>query len=109
MDYEALGTSISALDADDDGYDDLLVGAPGADSSGGTSQVGLTYLFQGNSSPSFDDYALLYGDDSGEQSGVLLHGVHDYDDDGYDDILVCTEDSAGSPLENHAYLMLGGL
>lgn len=42
------GTAVAAGDFDDDGYDDLAVGAPGADYDSSTPNVGMVFVYAGS-------------------------------------------------------------
>ena len=83
-----LGYSVgSAGDVNGDGYSDLLVGAPDADS--GERDEGSAYLFLGSPaglarSPAWT----LEGDQSGAQLGFCVASAGDINGDGYADVLV---------------------
>ena len=104
------GYSVStAGDVDDDGYDDLFVGAPTEDSGG--TDAGAAYLVLGPASgevslASAD--AKLAGEAVGDHAGESVSGAGDINDDGYDDLLVgaCAEDHSSSKA-GAAYLVLG--
>ena len=53
--YDYLGYSLLVADADDDGYGDVLVGAPGRNASDSTSDSGAVYLIRGSSSSTWAD------------------------------------------------------
>jgi hypothetical protein len=64
--HDFAGASVSIIaDRDGDGYDDLLIGAPGADEVGKTD-AGITYLIDGS--------GLLSGGDLGTTVGMSLVG-----------------------------------
>jgi hypothetical protein len=109
------GSSVSrAGDMNDDGYADIIVGAPGASPNGGSS--GRTYVIYGK--PSVDLVLLsdlaqgiggfaLDGEDFEHLSGMAVSGGGDANGDGRPDILV------GAPLaapgeKGRAYLVFGG-
>lgn len=78
---EELGYSVAAAgDVDDDGYDDLIVGAPG-----GTANPGYARVCSGL------DGSILFtftGDTAGDEFGAAVSGAGDVDGDGHADLLV---------------------
>jgi len=106
-----LGFSVSGGgDTNGDGYDDLLVGAYGADPSGGSS--GTAYLILGPVSSGRIDAAdagySLSGESSSDYAGYSVALVGDTDGDGNDDILVgAYGDDDGGSSAGAAYLVLG--
>ncbi len=84
------GRSVSwAGDVDDDGWDDLLVGAPGDATF--ASDAGVAFLVPGPIAGQQDLSAMgyaLYGRSSGDLVGYSVAGVEDMDGDGFDDVLV---------------------
>jgi hypothetical protein len=84
------GFSLSgAGDFNNDGYDDVLVGAPFA--SRGGSSYGTAYIVTGGTSGDLglaSAKAYVSGDSSGDLTGYSVAGVGDMDHDGYDDVIV---------------------
>jgi hypothetical protein len=107
------GYSIStAGDVDNDGLDDILVGAYGNDDGG--SYAGKTYLILGSSLVNNNtinladaDYSFT-GENASDESGISVSTAGDVDNDGLDDILIGARwnsdagDSAGK-----SYIFLG--
>ena len=101
----------AAGDVDGDGYDDVLVGAYGSDSSGPES--GIVYLFRGPLSGDLDPAsadAWLVGEDAWDQAGRSVAGAGDVNGDGYDDILIgAPENCDGGTDAGKTYLLYGPL
>jgi hypothetical protein len=79
-----LGWSVSdAGDVDNDGFDDLIVGAWGNDAEG--TDAGRAYVYSGQTG------ALIHvftGDTAGDHFGRSVSGAGDVDNDGYADLIV---------------------
>jgi hypothetical protein len=88
--YDWLGGLVAgAGDLNDDGFDDIVLGATGDDDGG--AQSGAFYLFYGatdlaDSSVSDADI-LLYGDSASVRVGSVAKGVGDINNDGFADVL----------------------
>lgn len=100
MDHNWLGRSVSAAgDINNDGYDDLLIGAPGFNQrfGNGTDQ-GRTYVLFGRDDNFDSPFALstidgsngsaLDGELSLDQSGYSVGNAGDVDGDGIDDLII---------------------
>lgn len=112
---DQFGASIAhAGDVNADGRPDVVVGAPGNDTSG--QEAGAAYLLYDvpieNRSSNWSsklfhvnnstvESAKLVGQSAGDLAGVSVAGVGDVNSDGYDDVLI------GAPGANRAYLVSG--
>jgi len=108
--YDYVGYSIAAGDLDDDGYDDLLIGAYGVDDGGSTS--GSVYVAYGSASGwtsgAAADLPSLYGDNSSDYMGTAVSVVGDVNGDGYDDFTVGSLYNAdGAYRGGQVYLIAG--
>ena len=90
------GASVSAAgDVNDDGYDDLIIGAPGyvnPDPESGVPE-GAALLFLGGEAPPEDvgDAAwIVYGEQEDSGFGAVVAGAGDVNGDNYPDIVVST-------------------
>ncbi len=90
------GASVSAGgDVNHDGYDDLIVGAPGYLNPDSGVPEGAALLFLGGESPpaSVADAAwIVYGEQEDSHFGTVVAGAGDVNGDNYPDILVSTPD-----------------
>lgn len=91
---DRLGAAVAAAgDFNGDGYEDVIVGAPGADPEGRVS-AGAAYLIYGNlrlkdSSLAKDFEGLpIYGAESGGRLGRSVAGAGDFNGDGIDDVIL---------------------
>ncbi|MFA6027846.1 MAG: integrin alpha, partial [Patescibacteria group bacterium] len=107
------GMSVSSAgDINNDGYDDILVGAYRNDDAG--SNAGAVYLIYGQITPYTDTISLadadaeFTGEAANDSAGVSVSLAGDVNKDGYDDILVGAyyNDDAGSNA-GAAYLIYG--
>ncbi|MDP6931879.1 MAG: FG-GAP-like repeat-containing protein, partial [Myxococcota bacterium] len=87
-DYAGRSIAAGGLDVNGDGYDDVLLGAPGEDST--ATDAGAAYLVLGPISGTTSLSAaegVLYGEEEESQAGWSVGGG-DLDGDGYDDLVV---------------------
>ena len=115
--YDLSGRSISAGDVNDDGYNDIIIGADGADPNGERS--GATYVVFGKSSGFSETIDLsdivrigggvrIDGENTGDWSGRSVSSG-DVNDDGYDDIIIGAggADSNGASNNGSTYVVFG--
>ena len=110
--WDVAGFSVSgAGDLNGDGYDDVLVGAYGVDSS--EYSVGAAYLISGGQSgamPLSQSAAQLMGVDAGDNVGWSVSDAGDVDGDGTPDILIGGPGlDAGAAEGGGAWLLYGPL
>ncbi|MFH1466330.1 MAG: MopE-related protein [Pseudomonadota bacterium] len=115
--YSAAGTSLSlAGDADGDGLDDLLIGAPGEVTGAGSWTAGAAYLVLGSLLAEHRGewldlgvaYATFEAEDSDDKAAWGVASGGDLDGDGAADFLVgAPYDDAGAANAGALYLHLG--
>ena len=118
-DYSGISVS-SAGDVNGDGYDDLIIGAYGADPNGGFS--GETYVVYGGASApgtggrfnlsTLDgtNGFILNGIDASDLSGRSVSSAGDVNGDGYDDLIIGARDADlnGDSNAGETYIVYGG-
>ena len=107
QDYDWSGYAVASGDINGDDYDDVIIGAYGADPPGGT-RAGKTYVILGGTSPPSDidlnttsADITIYGDDSIDYSGWAV-ASGDANNDGYEDVII------GAPNAEPPYIYYPG-
>jgi Ca2+-binding RTX toxin-like protein len=110
------GTSVSSAgDINNDGFDDVIVGAPFGD-NGGTN-AGEAYVLFGKAggigevdlgSLTLADGFIIQGDDAGDQLGFSVSSAGDINNDGFDDLIIGAHlgDNGGTDA-GEAYVLFG--
>ncbi len=102
-DHMGLGIS-SAGDVDNDGYDDLLIGAWGNDAGG--ANAGRAYIFSGRTQ---DTLYVLTGAHESDWVGASVASLGDINDDGFDDFMIGSPGfDAGGNATGRVDVYLGG-
>ena len=109
---DKLGGSVSpAGDINDDGLDDLIVGATLDDA--GATNAGAAYIIAGGGTMDglVDEYAFvkLTGEASEDQFGAHVVGDGDIDNDGMDDVMVSAPLAGGTYDTGTVYVFYGSL
>ncbi len=116
-DYAGISVS-SAGDVNGDGFDDLIIGASGAD-PGGKDFAGESYVVYGRaggfgavlelSSLNGSNGFVINGIDSDDYSGRSVSGAGDVNGDGFDDLIIAAyrADSSGRAEAGESYLVFG--
>ena len=101
---DAFGISVaSAGDVNNDGFDDLIVGAP-ANHAGGILS-GRAYVFSGKTG---DTIYIFTGKSAGDQFGISVASAGDVDNDGFNDLIVGAYlNDAGGSDAGRAYVFSG--
>jgi FlgD Ig-like domain/FG-GAP repeat/FG-GAP-like repeat len=103
------GDAVTAGDVNDDGFDDLIIGA--TYSQNGQSGEGRVFIFYGSATgPSPTPSQILEADQGGGGFGRSLDSRGDVNGDGIDDLIVGSPYFAGGQaVEGRAYLFLGSI
>lgn len=114
-DFAAEGFA-GAMDLDDDGFDDFVIGAPGRfpPAQPGVPAPGAAYVFYGGEKrlagtmSLADADAKLVGESPVDFAGLSVAGATDLDDDGFDDLVTSAAlDDAGGPAAGAVYVLYG--
>ncbi len=105
---DKFGSSISrAGDVNNDGYDDVIVGAPLNDNAG--SNAGAAYIFFGGSNMNNVPDVILYGEATDDQFGFAVSNGRKLNLDIYDDVIVgAPYHLSGGERPGRAYVYNGG-
>jgi hypothetical protein len=102
----------TAGDVNGDGYDDVIMGAPGSDAF--ASDAGSAYIFLGSntgisSAKVSTAHAVIQGETAGDGAGFRTRPAGDFDNDGFDDVLVSAHgyDSDTHTNAGAVYLIMG--
>ena len=102
----------SAGDVNGDGFDDMIIGAPGA------SETGRAYVVFGKAGGFGANVALgdliesqgftIYGENLGDAVGSWVSSAGDFNGDGYDDVIVGAEAADASGAQSGGFYMIFG-
>jgi hypothetical protein len=106
-DNDNLGHSVSAAgDVNNDGYDDVIIGAPNVN-----FRAGAVYIFGGSSlvgsKSASDALAAIGGQSAGDELGHAVSGIGDVNGDGSDDILIGAWQTPSGGTRGSAYVFSG--
>ena len=106
-DGDAAGYSVDFIDYNGDGDDELLIGAPLAD-----SEAGAVYVAEGDETTFFvalgDAMVTYTGESSDDRAGWSVANAGDVNDDGYEDVIIgAYSNDDGGNNSGSAYLILG--
>lgn len=98
----------SAGDVNNDGYSDIIVGAPENNESG--ANAGRAFLFLGGQSPFTGPAINFISETIGDHFGVSVSTAGDVNKDGYNDVIIgAIGNDVLGPETGRAYLYFGGL
>ena len=115
------GASVSSAgDVNGDGYDDLIIGTPGADANGKADMGEAHVVYGGASAPGTDGVLdlsaldgtngfTLTGIDADDQSGRSVSSAGDVNGDGYDDLIIGAYGADPNGVDSgETYVVYGG-
>jgi hypothetical protein len=102
------GGSVSGVgDVNNDGYDDVIIGA--RSNAAGGHNCGRAYLYYGGSSMDNAADVTFTGVAAEDRFGYQVSGAGDVNGDGYDDVLIgASQNDQGGSEAGQAYLFFGG-
>ena len=112
--FDAAGFSVSAAgDVNNDGFDDLIVGAP--DAEGNAENSGVSYVVYGKDDNTAIDLSEIVGHgfeingvSTDDQSGYSVGSAGDVNNDGFDDLIVGAPNADGNAENSGAsYVVFG--
>ena len=108
--YSRFGVAVaSAGDVNNDGYDDVLVGADFGWNGEIGWRTGKAFLFLGGEDmDSIPDVTFLGCFDDFEYFGGVISSAGDVNDDGYDDVIIGSPSYPGGWASGRAYVYFGG-
>ncbi len=106
--FADFGWSVAgAGDVNGDGFADVIVGAPYADSSG--VMTGRAYVYFGGRTLDTVPDVILQGEGGNDRFGISVAGAGDVNGDGFADVIVgADQNSATDPVAGRAYIYFGG-
>jgi hypothetical protein len=105
---DLFGISVSSAgDVNNDGYDDVIVGAHWNDRNGG--DAGSAYIYYGGSDMDTTVDVILSGEESGDMFAYSVSSAGDVNNDNYDDVIIGSHNNdTGGNNTGRAYIFYGG-
>lgn len=107
--WDGFGRAVASVgDFDQDGYEDIVVGAPW--NAAGGAEAGRAYVYLGGATPNPFTNLIMTGEGAGDRLGHAVASAGDFNNDGYADVIVgAYHNDAGGAEAGRAYLYLGGM